>query len=144
MVGLGLAIKKGELWFAVLKGDNQSDTVIVTTGKHLFRASSTPDELMMDFYNLFDEIISKYSLEKIAYKIHLNSSLQQIPYMQYSFGILNYICKIKNIPVIGKSSSWISAAKGKKIIECKNHFGEQKLKDEELAAVIVSWYDFEV
>lgn len=140
---LGFAIKKGEIWYAVLDGDKKTNSQIIFTGKHLFRAESCDTDLMMDFYNLFDEILTQYCPDKIAYKLHLESNLKQIPYMHYSLGVLNYLCKLKMKPTASRSGKWITAAKNKKINECIQYFNTENLKNDKLAAVLVAWHEFE-
>lgn len=143
MIIIGFAIKKSELWYAVLDGEKRTDCQIVFIGKQLFRPESNETDLMLDFYNLFDEILTKYHPEKIAYKVHLNSDLQQIPYMHYPLGVLNYLCKVKGKTTTSRSGSWITASKNKKLDECRTYFNKPNLKNEQLAAVLVAWYEFE-
>lgn len=143
MRSLGIAIKKGELWYAIIDGESKNSSSIFISGKQLFRAESNETDLMMDFFNLFEELLTKYNPDRVAYKIHLNSELKQIPYMHFSLGILNYSCKLKNIPTTSRSTSWISASKNKKTNECKAYFNNDKLKNEELAAILVAWYEIE-
>lgn len=140
---IGFAIKKGELWYVVLDGIRKSDCKIVKTGKQIFRAESVEVDLMSDFYNLFDIILTKFNPDKVAYKVHLNSDLKQIPYMHYPLGVLNYLCKLKGKPATGRSGSWITAGKNKKGENCKSYFENQSLKNEELAAILIAWHEFE-
>ena len=142
MRAVGFAIKKGELWFSVIDGTTKQDATIVATGKHLFQTNCTGEDLSLNFYNMFSEIISQYNPSSIACKVHLNSSLEQIPYMHCPLGLLMYICKIKNVPVTMRSGSWITAGKKKKIQLCQEHFSDEKLSAEKLTAVLVAWYQF--
>lgn len=142
MRSIGLAIKKNELWLAVLDGSSRQDASIFALKKELFNADSNIQELMLHFFNLFTEIITKYKPDSVAYKAHLDSKLNQIHYMQFPLGLLNYICKINNIQTTLRSGSWISAGKKTKQIECTNFFNDHDLKAEKLAAVLVAWHQF--
>jgi hypothetical protein len=139
---IGFAIKKHELWYSILDGDSQQDAFIIKTGKQIFNSNLDIPSLMLDFYNLFNEIITQYKPNMIACKVHLNSTLDQITYMHLPIGVLCYMCKLNGICITLRSGLWITAGKNKKIINCRNHFNNQNLKNEELASVLISWYQF--
>lgn len=142
MRAIGFAIKKNELWFSVLDGTCKNDAAILCIERQFFNADLDPQELMVYFHNLFTEILEKYSPNSVAYKAHLDSNLAQIPYMLFPLGILNYVCKIKNIPTTLRSGTWISAGKKAKQIECVSYFLSHELKYEKLYATIVAWHQF--
>lgn len=60
--------------------------LIYETGKQNYRAEL--QSLMMDFSNIFIELITKYRPDRVAYKLYLDTKIQQIPYMHYSLGVL--------------------------------------------------------
>ncbi len=142
MITIGFAIKKNELWYSVLEGNNKLDAHIIACEKHIFQSSSATTDLMLTFKNLFNEILGQYSPQKVACKLHLNSSIKQIPYMNYSIGILALICKERGISFQQRSNTWITASKRKKETECLLHFNDDELKNEKLHATIIAWYEF--
>ncbi|MEG0546327.1 MAG: hypothetical protein RR552_03970 [Oscillospiraceae bacterium] len=142
MKSLGIAIKKNEIWFAILEGGSKSNAVIISIVKHSFRAGQPLPELMLYFYNLFAEIIEENNPDKIACKVHLGSKKDQIPYMHYPIGVLAYICKLKNIPLEERTGAWIVGGKKKKINQCMDKFADADLKAEKLAAVLVAWFEY--
>ena len=140
---IGFAIRKNELWYSVLVGDNKSACVIKYCDKHIYRADQSFPDLMLYFYNLFYEVLNEHNPDTVAYKIHLDSKLDQIPYMHCSLGVLGYLCKQRNIEAIARSGSWITAGKGKKIQQCLTVFSDADLKNEKLHATLIAWYQFE-
>lgn len=70
MRSLGLAIKKNEIWYSVVEGNSMDDSYIVETGRQNFRAES--QGLMLDFYNIFLELITKFKPDRISYKLSLD------------------------------------------------------------------------
>ena len=140
---LGIAIKKNEIWFSIVSGLKKSDAVVDETGKQNFNADSSTQSLMLDFYNIFSEAIAKYSPNKIAYKLFLDTKKDQIPYMHYSLGILNLLSKQNGIPIKERTSSWISAGKKSKIIRFNEYFNDNSYKTDEMVASLVAWYELE-
>lgn len=138
---VGFAISKDELWYSVLEGDNKSNAHIIVCGKHNFQSESNIADLMITFKNLFDEIIVKYSPQKIACKLYIPTVLKQIPYMHYSIGVLALICGENGISFQQRSDSWITASNKKKELECLAHFKDENLKKEKLHATLVAWYE---
>lgn len=136
---LGIAIKKNEIIYAVIDGYTMDDAIIYTTGKQNYRTES--DTLMMDFSNIFLELITKYTPDRVAYKLYLDANMQQIPYMHYSLGILNLVCLQKGVEVSERSSQWITAGKRKKIVNFDNHFSTTQMTTDEVAAALVAWYE---
>lgn len=139
---IGFAIKKNELWYAIIDGTNKNNCQIVYCGKHNFQADQDFADLMQCFYGLFNEILTDHKPDTVAYKVHLESTLSQVPYMHCSLGILGYLCKNLNISASPRSSSWITAGKKKKQQECIDRFPDEKLKTEKLAAVLLAWFQF--
>lgn len=138
---LGIAIKKNEIWYSVVEGSNMEVADIVCTGKQIFRWDSP--KLIMDFNNIFVELITKYQPDKVVYKLSLDVTMQQIPYMHYSLGVLNLICMQKGVFIRERSSRWITANKKAKIINFSNHFVDKNYKNEKLAAALMAWYELE-
>jgi hypothetical protein len=138
MRSLGLAIKKNEVWYSVVEGNSMDDSYIVETGKQNFRAES--HGLMLDFYNIFLELITKYKPDSISYKLSLDIKMGQIPYLHYSLGVLNFLCLQQSIPAIERSSKWITAGKRSKIASFAEMFPDVSFKNEQLASSVIAWY----
>lgn len=138
MRSLGLAIKKNEISYCVVDGDSMDNSSIVEIGKQNFRVESSG--LMLDFYNIFLELLTKYKPDSVSYKLSLEIKMGQISYLHYPLGILNLLCLQQSIPTIERSSKWISAGKKVKIINFEKKFVEMVLKNEQLAAAVIAWY----
>lgn len=138
---LGIAIKKNEICYSVVDGDKMDKALIYEIGKQNYRSESP--SLMMDFSNIFIELVTKYRPDRVAYKLYLDTTMQQIPYMHYSLGILNLVCLQQGIEVSERSSKWITAGKKAKIERFEKFFSPQKFKNEEMAATLVAWYALE-
>lgn len=113
---LGIAIKKNEIWYSVVSGTEMNNAVVVDTGKHVFRAESSVQTLMMDFSNIYAELILKFKPERIAYKLFLEAVMNQIPYMHYSLGVLNLVSKQNGIETTERTNKWITAEKNQRLI----------------------------
>ncbi len=140
---LGIAIKKNEIWYSVVSGSKMSDAIIIETGKQIFKADSPLQSLMMEFSNIYAELIVKYKPNRIAYKLYLDAKKDQIPYMHYSLGILNLVSKQQGIETSERTGNWIVAGKKAKIARFCEYFNEHKFKNEELAASLIAWYELE-
>lgn len=138
---LGIAIKKNEIWYSVVDGEQMESALIYETGKQNYRAESL--SLMMDFSNIFIELITKYRPNRVAYKLYLDTNIQQIPYMHYSLGVLNLVCLQNGIEARQRSSMWITAGKKAKIIRFEKYFAQKKFTNEEMAATLVAWFELE-
>ena len=141
MKSLGIAIKKGEVWFSFIEGTDRNVAIIRETGKQLFRPDSS--SLMMDFNNIFGELIAKFSPDVISYKLSLDVNMQQISYMHYSLGVLNLLCLQKGISIFERSNRWITASKNAKINLFEQHFSGYDYKNEKLAASVIAWFALE-
>lgn len=141
MRSLGIAIKKNEIWYSVVEGTQKETAIVLETGKQNYRTES--DTLMLDFNNIFVELITKYKPEIVSCKLSLDIKMQQIPYMHYSLGILNLVCMQHGIKIIEHSSRWITANKRAKITQFENYFASDKYKNEGLAATLLAWFALE-
>ncbi len=138
---LGIAIKKNEIWYSVVDGEQMEGALIYETGKQNYRAES--QSLMMEFSNIFIELITKYRPDRVAYKLYLDTKIKQIPYMHYSLGVLNLVCLQNGIEARARSSTWITAGKKAKIIRFEKYFAQKKFTNEEMAATLVAWFELE-
>lgn len=138
---LGIAIKKNEVWYSVVDGVQMDMAIIIDTGKQNYRAES--QSLMMDFSNIFIELITKYKPDRVAYKLYLDAKMQQIPYMHFSLGVLDLICLQNGIQARARSSKWITAGKRAKIIQFEQYFADKKFTNEEMAATLIAWFELE-
>lgn len=136
---LGIAIKKNEIWYSVVDGMQMDTAMIYETGKQNYRIES--QSLMMDFCNIFVEVITKYKPERVAYKLYLDANIQQIPYMHLSLGVLELICLQNGIETRARSSKWITAGKRAKIAKLEEYFSQKRFKSEELAATLIAWFE---
>ena len=136
---LGIAIKKNEIWYSLVRGTNMDDAIILNSGKQSFQSDDDIKSLMLKFSNIFTELITKFSPDCIAYKLSLNTTMPQIPYMNFSLGVLNLLCKQKDIPINQRSNSWITAGNKSKITKCEGHFFDTKFKrNEEMQATLIA------
>lgn len=138
---LGIAIKKGEVCFSVIEGERRDTATILDTGKQNYRSESAT--LMMDFSNIFLELLTKYKPDLVSYKLSLDLKMQQIPYMHYSLGVLNLVCLQQGVRIVEHSSLWITAKKQARIMEFQEKFPNAKIKNEELAASVLAWNGLE-
>ena len=142
MISLGIAIKKNELWYSVVDGSNMDSAVLLETGKQSFQIGAHTGRLMMNFHNIFTELITKFHPDTIVYKLSLNVNMKQIPYMHFSIGVLHLLCIQKNIAVTERSNQWITAGKRVKIINCTEHFSDMRFRtDEEMQATLIAWFE---
>lgn len=138
---LGIAIRKNEICYSVVDGDKMDTAQITEIGKQNYRSESST--LMMDFSNIFIELITKYNPDRVAYKLYLEATMQQIPYMHYSLGILNLVCLQRDVKVNERSNRWITAGKKAKIKRFENYFSTHKYKEDEIAASLIAWFELE-
>lgn len=136
---MGIAIKKNEVWYSVVEGTSMHTAIVSDKGKQNYRVTS--QTLMMDFYNIFVELIAKYRPNRIAYKLFLDADIKQIPYMHYPLGILNLLCLQNGIGIAERSSKWITAGKKAKIERLMEYFEDNRFNNEEIAATLVAWYE---
>lgn len=141
MVTLGLFIKKNEIRYAVLCGNNKEDCIINYINKLNFRSELANEELMNVFESEFLELINKYHPEKIIYKLSLKMDKDQIPYMYFSLGVLNLICYKNRIKTVSRTSAWITSGKNKKLLECIDFFKSKGIiiKNTEKEAILLAW-----
>ena len=128
----------GEIWYSFIEGTDRNVAIISETGKQNYRPES--NTLMMDFNNIFTELITKFTPNVISYKLSLDINIKQIPYMHYSIGVLNLLCLQKGIAINERSSRWITANKRSKIQLFEQHFPNCSYKNEELASSVIAWF----
>lgn len=138
---LGISIKKNEIWYSVVSGMTKQDAIVEETGKQNFNADLPVQSLMMNFSNIFAELIIKFNPERIAYKLFLDTVKDQIPYMHYSLGVLNLVCKQQNVQTTERTSKWITAGKRAKIVKFNEYFKDNKYKSDEMAATLIAWFE---
>ena len=141
MKSLGIAIKKNEVFYTLIEGTSKENVVNLNSGKQNYRSES--ETLMLDFSNLFIELITKYRPDTISYKLSLDINMKQIPYMHFSLGVLNLLCLQNGITILERSSRWITANKRSKINEFETKFPMYNFKNEELASAVISWFGLE-
>ena len=124
-----------------MEGTSKENVVNLNNGKQNYRSES--ETLMLDFSNLFIELITKYRPDTISYKLSLDINMKQIPYMHFSLGVLNLLCLQNGITILERSSRWITANKRSKINEFETKFPMYNFKNEELASAVISWFGLE-
>ena len=140
---LGIAIKKNELWYSVVEGTEMNNASVSDSGKHNYRSEIQTHLLMVDFNNIFTELIVKYKPDRIVYKLSLDTDIRQIPYMHYSLGVLNLVCHQNGIQVIERSIRWITANQKSKIATYDKYFDWLKYKNEQRDATLIAWFEIE-
>lgn len=140
---LGIAIKKNEIWYSVVSGEQMDSALLIETGKQIFRADLSTQSLMIDFSNIFTELITRFCPDRVVYRLHLDSTIQQIPYMHFSLGILNLVCQQSGIVAKERSNKWITAGKRAKINKFELYFTDKKFNNEEMAATLIAWFELE-
>lgn len=139
MRSLGVAVKKNEIWYSLLEGKNKDEAKVVEINKKKFNSDVAETDLVLDFYNTFDELLTEYKPDVVVYKMSLKMKLPQIAYMYFSLAMLNFICKQKGINTICRSSSWISA---KKKNECKAKFLDLGANEDRVSTATIAWSSF--
>lgn len=143
MKTLGIAIKKNEISYSLVDGTSMNAAVIVERGKHNFRAELPSQSLMMDFENIFTELIVKYKPDRVVYKLSLDTTMQQIPYMHYSLGVLNLVCQRNGVVAKERSNKWITGGKRAKIMRFESFFAGENFTNESMAATLIAWFELE-
>lgn len=138
MKSLGIAIKKSEIWYSFIEGTDRKNAIISDLGKQNYRPES--NTLMMDFNNIFTELITKFTPDVVSYKLSLDINMKQIPYMHYSIGVLILLCLQKGVAIKECSSRWITANKKSKIQLFEQHFPYCNYKNEALASSVIAWF----
>ena len=112
--------------------------IICETGKQNYRPEST--KLMLDFNNIFTELLAKFKPDVVSYKLSIDITMKQIPYMHYSLGVLNLLCQQKGITLLERSSRWITANKKSKIQAFEQKYPDYCYKNEKLTSSVMAWY----
>ena len=138
MKSLGTVIKKNEIFYSLVEGSSECDSKVVATGKERFNPDS--HTLMTDFQNIFIQILTKCSPDRISYKLSLDVNIKNVSYLHFSIGVLKLMCENKQIPLIQRSSAWISAKCGSKITAFQNQFSDLDYKNDQLISSVIAWY----
>lgn len=138
MKSLGIVIKKNEVFYTIIEGDNADSSEIKDVGKEIFNCESTT--LMSDFNCIFIQLLSKYSPDIVSYKLSHDVKLNNISYLHYSIGVLKLLCEKRAIQIIERSSQWITAKHKFKISNFQNAFPNCSYKNDQLLSAVVAWY----
>lgn len=138
MRSLGIVIKKNEIFYSLVEGSCACDSKVITAGKEIFNPDSL--SLMMDFQNIFIQILTKCSPNKVSYKLSLKVNIKNVSYLHFSIGVLKLMCENKQIPLIERSSAWISVKHGAKITAFNNEFPDLDYKNDLLISSVIAWY----
>ena len=138
MRSLGIVIKKNEIFYSLVEGSSAYDSKVITAGKEIFNPDSL--SLMTDFQNIFIQILTKCSPNKVSYKLSLKVNIKNVSYLHFSIGVLKLMCENKQIPLIERSSAWISVKHGAKITAFNNEFPDLDYKNDLLISSVIAWY----
>lgn len=138
MKSLGIVIKKNEVFYSVIEGENADSSEIKESGKEKFNCESTT--LMSDFNCIFIQLLSKYSPNVVSYKLSQDVTLSNISYLHYSMGVLKLLCEKSSIQIIERSHQWIIAKHKSKISNFQNAFPNCRYKNDQLVSAVVAWY----
>lgn len=136
---LGISLRKGELYYTVIEGENQRQAAIVELKRMKVRDYEA-SELMVWFESSFRELITEFAPDKVAYKLQLDTNKEQMTYLQFPLGVLNLICGQLHIPINSRSTSYITRERK---AMAKKYFGQARpdLRDSELDVIVTAWHE---
>lgn len=147
---LGIHILKGQLRFSVLEG-TKSKPVLVEKGR-LITTDPQDAPALMDWYDSqFRQLINSHSPDKIAYRLTLEPSKDQLISSEFPLGVLNLIAHQKSLPINcytarSFTQGRLGLSKGSDLYEhCDKVLGEHPPywdKNQKNSA-LVAWFDLE-
>jgi hypothetical protein len=145
VTAVGFNINKGELWHCTLDG-TRGVPVFILHGRDRFDPEQPRTALANYFKQTFNEIISRASPDRLAYRLSLDAkSAGQIAYLCFSFGILNLIAHELSLPLHEfTSQSFTKRAlgfSGNKFDACDEMIEKRPMKwgDPEKLAALAAW-----
>ena len=135
MKSLGIVIKKNEVFYSVIEGDNTELSEIKATGKEKFNFES--NSLMSDFNCIFIQLLTKYSPDIVSYKLSIDVNLKNISYLHYPIGILKLLCENRSIEIKERTSQWITIKHKIKISNFQKAFPNCGYKNDQLMSAVV-------
>lgn len=142
---VGFNISKEKISYCLLEGPKASCRLIFH-GVEKFNASQPIPEMTNYFREAFSEIINRHKPDGIAYRMSLEGKKASIPYLYFSFGILNLIAFEQGKPVSQSISQSFSAKslgrKGDKFAVCDDLIADipdSKWTNEHRYAALAAW-----
>jgi hypothetical protein len=145
---LGLHAHKGALRWAVVEGTRENP-VRVDHGRLV-----TPDPAqvpaLMDWYeSQFGRLIDDFSPEKIAYRLTLEPSKEQLFFAEFPFGVLNLISHRRGLPITCLTARSFTASRlglprdANIHAACDNVFGQHPpyWDDHQRYALLLAWFE---
>jgi len=138
MVILGVSLRKSELYYSVIEGQEKREAKLLELNKINVRTAESIPELMNWFESNFLEILARFKPTKVGYKLHLNTKKDQMTYLQFPLGVLNLVCQKQGILPTPRSTNYITPQRR---TIAKRYFERfrKNLKDPELDALVVAW-----
>ncbi len=137
---MGLVLRRGNVFYAVLDGETQNVCRIVKVSR-VPSKRTTSIAALMDWYDTaFRELIDDYAPDIIVHESGANLSAQEAAYELFPLGVLNLICYRHQILVKSRPQDYVTSVRKRK---CKAYFDDMELQliDPELDAVILAWHE---
>lgn len=142
---LGFNISKDKIAYCLVEGQ-KSDCQLVVRSIEKFDSSQSIPELTNFFREAFLEIINRQKPDKLAYRMSLEGKKASIPYLYFSFGILNLIAYERSLAIEQSISQTFSAKslgqKGDKFEICDNLIADipsDKWTNDHRYAALAAW-----
>jgi hypothetical protein len=117
----GFNIAKSKLSYCTVAGTKAS-AQLVNKACEKFSPEQPAPQLVNYFKQAFSEIIGREKPDSIAYRISFEAVKASIPYLHFSFGILNLVAHDLQVPIVETNGSTFSARalgiKGDKFESC--------------------------
>jgi Holliday junction resolvasome RuvABC endonuclease subunit len=142
---LGFNICKARLCYSLLEGKKKSATLL-SKGYEKYDPEQPLPEMANYFKQTFKEVIDREKPDIIAYRLSLEAKKASIPYLHFSYGILNLVAHEISIPIEQTISQTFSAKalgkKGDKFEVCDqliSNIPEQKWNNDFRYAALAAW-----
>jgi hypothetical protein len=107
MKSIGFNISKERLSYCILEG-TKSSCKLAFRAYEKFDAGQPLPEMMNYFRQTFSELLSRHEPDIIAYRMSLEGKKASIPYLCFSYGILNLLSYEQEIPIVQTISATFS------------------------------------
>lgn len=137
---LGLVLRKGNLFYAVLEGETRHRARIVKVNRAAAKRTTTPS-ILMDWYDhAFRDLIDHYRPDIVVHETADELSAQEAPFEIFPLGVLNLMCHRRQVMCKSRAGDYITSVRKRR---CKEYFYDMELQlfDPELDAVILAWHE---
>ena len=145
MSAVGFNISKDKISYVVILGNRNSCKVLFHSVEK-FDSSQPIPEMANYFKEAFAEIITKHKPDRISYRMSLESKKANIPYLYFSYGVLNLLAYEKGIAITQTISQSFSAKelghKGDKFTVCDQIIDDipsSKWNNDHRYAALAAW-----